>query len=281
MTPPDFVVIGHVVEDIAPEGWRLGGTATFAAIQALRLGLQVGVVTRVHPDMPLQRLLPDVAIAGRPSTCTTTFENIYTGARRRQRVPFQAEPLAEDDVPLPWRDAPIVLIGPVCGEAPATLATRFPNSLVAVGAQGWLRRLTSQRTVRRRAWTAAPFWSGAHVLFVSDEDLGRRHDQLARWAADVPIVVHTRDERGARVYDSGRWRSIAAFPVTSLDPTGAGDVFAAAFLVRYYETEHVAESARFAAAAASCSVEAPGTEGILGRAEIEARMASHPEVLLQ
>ena len=281
MPPPDFVVIGHVVEDITPQGSRLGGTASFVAIQALRLGLNVGLVTRVRSDMPLQRLLPDVAIAGRPSSSTTTFENIYTGARRHQRVPVQAEPLGEDDVPLPWRDAPIVLIGPVCGEAPATLATLFPNSLVAVGAQGWLRRLTSARTVRRRAWMAAPFWSGAQVLVVSDEDLGRRHDQLARWAADVPVVVHTRDGRGARLCDSGRWRSIDAFPATSLDPTGAGDVFAAAFLVRYYETQQVAESARFAAAAASWSVEASGTEGIVGRTEIEARMASHPGIMLQ
>jgi len=175
----------------------------------------------------------------------------------------------------------MVLLGPVIGEVPPGLGEAFPRSLVGVSAQGWLRRIDRQRRVWRRAWSGPPFWSGCQVLFVSYEDLGRRRDQVSRWAEEVPVVALTADRRGAHLHVEDRWRSIKAFPVREVDPTGAGDVFAAAFLVRYHETEDVAESARFASAAAACSVEAPGIEAIAGRREIEARMEAHPEIVLR
>lgn len=281
MATPDLVVVGHVVRDLVPQGWRLGGTATFATVQAQRLGLRVGVVTRVGPEVSLSESLPGVTVAGASATCTTSFENVYEDGRRRQRVLSRAEPVSAEDIPLEWRRAPTVLLGPVCGEVPPGLAAAFPGSLVAVSAQGWLRLVDRNRRVWRRAWEGPRFWSGCQVLFVSDEDLGRRRDQLAPWTAEVPIVALTRNRRGARIHMERRWRSIGAFPAREVDPTGAGDVFAAAFLVRYRETADVGETMRFASAAAACSIEAPGTEGIAGREEIEARMAEHPEVALR
>lgn len=275
-------MVGHVVQDLVPSGWRLGGAAAFAAVQAQRLGLEVGVVTRVSRDVALEQLLPGIAFGGRPSTQTTAFENVYeAGRRRRQRVPRQAEPLEAEDVPEAWRGAPMVLQGPVCGEVPPGLDALFPRSFLAVAAQGWLRRLDRQRWVRRRAWAGPPFWANSRALFVSDEDLGRRRDQLERWTEEVPVVVVTQYRRGTRVYVDGRWLHIEAFPTQEVDPTGAGDVFAVSFLVRYHETGDAAESARFASAAAACSVAAPGIEGIAARRQIEARMEEHPEIVLR
>jgi sugar/nucleoside kinase (ribokinase family) len=62
-----------------------------------------------------------------------------------------------------------------------------------------------------------------------------------------------------------------------VDPTGAGDVFAAAFLVRYRETGDPFASALFASCAASLSVEAPGLEGVPTRARVEERFRQFPE----
>jgi len=72
MPAPDFVVVGHVTRDIVADGWRRGGTPTFAAVQAHRLGLSVGVVTRTAGDMDLQALLPFARIADTGSPVTTT-----------------------------------------------------------------------------------------------------------------------------------------------------------------------------------------------------------------
>jgi hypothetical protein len=278
---PEFVVVGHVVRDLVADGSRLGGTATFAAVQAQRLGLRVGVVTRVGADVELGKVLPGVAVAGRPSECTTSFENIYQGAHRRQRVPAQAGQVTVEDVPVEWRRAPVVLLGPVFGEVPLGLGTVFSGSLVGVSGQGWLRGLDGAGRVRRQVWKGAPFWSGCRMLIVSEEDLGRRREQVDRWLVEVPLVLVTRDRRGARLHEEGRWRAIDAFPADEVDPTGAGDVFAAAFLVRYHETDNVGEAARFASAAAAFSVEAVGSEGIAERSAIEARMEGHKEIELR
>jgi len=264
-----------------PGGWRLGGTATFAAVQASRLGLRAGIVTSAAEGDPPKRHLRGIDIACRPSAQTTTFENAYHDGRRQQHVPSQAGALTIDDVPDAWREAPVVLLGPVCGELPPALGRAFPHSLVGVSAQGWLRRPDRERRVRRRAWDGSPFWPGSRVLFVSDEDLGARRDQLARWSGKVPLVAVTRDRRGARVHERRRWRQIEAFPAREVDPTGAGDVFAAAFLIRYHESGDTGEAARFAAAAAACSVEGEGTTKIGTRARIERRMRVHPEIALR
>ena len=281
MGTPEFVVIGHVVLDVVREGWRLGGTAAFAAVQAQRLGLKVGMVTRVGTDVNLQEALPGVAVAGRPSEETTRFVNEYEGGRRRQRVPSQAAVVAIDDVPEEWRAAPVVLVGPVCGEVPAELGASLESSLTGVSAQGWLRRVDRARRVRRQAWTGAPFWKGSQVLFVSDEDLGRRSDQLVAWEREVAIVAVTRARRGAKVRDRMGWRRIEAFPAREVDPTGAGDIFAAAFLVRYHETQDAAAATRFASAASACSVEGVGVERVATRAEVEERLARHREITLR
>ena len=285
MTTPEFVVVGHVVRDLMPAGSRVGGTATFAAAQAHRLGLQCGIVTRIGPDTSprtsIAAALPGVATAGRPADVTTSFENSYEGPHRRPRVPTQAPAIEAEDVPEDWREASIALIGPVCGEVQGVDAGLFPDSLTAVAAQGWLRRLDRDGIVRKQSWTGAPFWIGCRTLFVSEEDMENVEDQLAGWTDDVPIVVLTKERRGARVHEDGRWREIAAFPAREVEPTGAGDVFAAAFLVRYRETNDTAESARFASAAAACSVEGRGIEAVADRAQIEQRMARHPEVTLR
>lgn len=281
MVAPSFVVVGHVVCDAVPGGWRAGGTATYAAVQAQRLGLSVGVVTHVGRDLDVDSALRGVEVRGSRSDESTTFQNVYEDGVRKQHVTSKADAILLADVPDAWRGTPISLLGPVCGEVPASMAHAFSGDLVAVAAQGWLRRVDKQQRVRKWAWQGAPFWAGCRVLFVSDEDLGRRREQLGRWCAEVPIVVLTRNRRGARVHVDGAWREIAAFPAKEIDPTGAGDVFAAAFLVSYHETGDVAAAMRFGSAASACAIEGPGIEGIAGRVEIETRMAQHSEVVLR
>lgn len=281
MLAPAFVVVGHVVRDVVPGGWRPGGTATYAATQAHRLGCSVGVVTHVGRDLDLDSALTGVEVTGSRSKHSTSFQNVYEAGRRKQHVLSRADAISLEDVPSDWRAASISLLGPVCGEVPAGMGCAFSGPLVAVAAQGWLRRVDRQHRVRKLAWQGPPFWSGCRVLFVSDEDLGRRREQLTRWCAEVSIVVLTRNRRGARVHVDGSWREIEAFPANEVDPTGAGDVFAAAFLVRYYETDDMAEAMRFASAAAACSIEARGVDGIGDRGRIEERMAEHPEVVLR
>lgn len=281
MVVPDFLVIGHLVKDVGPDGWRAGGTVTYASLTAGRLGLDVGVVTTTGRDIEAAAVLPGARVSCRPSAATTCFENRYVDGRRRQWVEARADTIGADDVPADWRSARIVLVGPVCGEVAPGVSSAFPRSLVGVSAQGWLRRIDRRGRVLRRRWQGEPFWRGAQVLFVSEEDVGRERADVRRWAGEVPIVAFTRGWRGARIFFEGRWRRLGGFPEEEVDPTGAGDVFATAFLIRLDETKDVSEAARFAGAAASLSVAGVGVERLADRAEVEARVAAYPEIRLR
>lgn len=279
MTAPDFVVVGHAVRDLVPGGWQLGGTITFAAVQAQRLGMSVGVVTSAAADLDVAAELPFAQVVQAPSPATTCFENVYHDGHRNQHVRGRADAIARDAVPDSWRSAPVVLLGPVFGEIEPGFGQLFDEaSLVGVSAQGWLRSLDDEGRVRHTPWDGPPFWTGCDVLFVSDEDLAEGRDELSEWAATVPIVAMTESWKGARVFSDGRWRRMDAFPETEVDPTGAGDTFATGFLIRLRETGMVDEAARFGAAAASLSVGGAGAAAIPSRAEVEARLRQYPEI---
>ncbi len=281
MTTPDFLVVGHVAKDIVPEGWRLGGTAAYAAIQAQRLGLRTAVVTRASTGLDLEQLLPSIEVHCAPSDTMTTFENRYEEGRRVQHVWSQAGPIGPEHVPGEWRKAGMVLLGPLLGEVPIGLGRLFGGSLLGLCPQGWLRDVGPDGLVIRRPWSAEASLSGADVLVVSEEDVRDDDSPLALWLRDVPIVVVTEGKQGARVHADGRWRRIPAFAHEEADATGAGDVFAAAFMVCLHETGDLAAAARFAAAAAALSVGAPGVAGVASRDEIEQLLADHAEVVLR
>ncbi len=64
-TIPDFLTIGHVTRDILPDNtFSLGGTVTFAALTAYRLGLVAAIITcagdELLADLPAR--LPDIGL---------------------------------------------------------------------------------------------------------------------------------------------------------------------------------------------------------------------------
>ncbi len=277
MTAPDFLVIGHLVNDKVAEGWRLGGTASYAALTAHRLGLRTAVLSAAAADIDLSPLPSDIDVRLLPSEETTIFENVYGPQGRTQYVWGRAPRIAANHVPNDLRDARIVLIGPVLAEVTEGVVRCFPRSLVAISVQGWLRAVLPDgrvQPVSPRRWRPRLLLGHSRVLFVSEEDLppSETEETLDRWSRRVPVLLFTRGHRGARMWSTRRWRHVPAFPARELDPTGAGDVFAAAFLTRYVETNDPWQAALFAAAASSWSVEQEGLAGIPNRQQVEERL---------
>ena len=88
------------------------------------------------------------------------------------------------------------------------------------------------------------------------------------------MVIIKKGEHGAFLFKETSIFFAPAYPLEEVfDPTGAGDVFAAAFLVGYHERNDPQEAAVFACCAASCAVEGVGTSSLGDRAEVERRMA--------
>ncbi|MEF3275322.1 MAG: ribokinase [Chloroflexus sp.] len=274
----DFVAIGHVTRDLLPDGTAtVGGTARFAALLAQRLGLRAAVIT-ASAEAPL----PGIAWETVPTTVSSTFENRYTPAGRRQWLHAVAPPIPAEVTPPHWRIAPIVLLGPVLHECAPTLAAAFPGALIGATAQGWLRtwETTLPAPIRPRRWRPSPAeLSHLHVLTLSSEDVGGDEELAASYAQLTPIGIVTHGARGATMFLNGEPHHIAAYPAHEIDPTGAGDVFTAAFLIRLWETGDPFVAAHFAAAAAACVVEATGDTALPDRVQIVHRMTTQQSTM--
>lgn len=269
--PPDFLAIGHVSRDLTPGGFRLGGAVAYGALTALKLGLRPAIVTSAAPELGLGPPMFGMPVHVVPSPKTTTFHNTYLRGKRIQRLKDVAGPITPADVPRAWRSSPMVLLGPTADETSYDLARHFQDSLVVASIQGWLRRWDSAGLVTPKYWDGQAVLPYVDAVVVSIEDIG--DDTMVEvWAKITPVLILTLGEEGARLHHQGIWHHIAPFPVHQVDPTGAGDVFAAAYLARYRETAEPLESARFASCAASLCVEADGVAGIPTRAQVETRL---------
>jgi len=85
--PIDYLVIGHITQDVIPGGFALGGTSSYSALTALAFGLRVGIVTACAEPLALPEL-EQVFVIRKDSPFTTTFENRYLDGQRQQRSFF-------------------------------------------------------------------------------------------------------------------------------------------------------------------------------------------------
>lgn len=284
---PEFLVVGHLTQDVVGDDLRPGGTASYAAVVAARLGLRAAILTSAANDLVLPAQLAQVEVHRLPAAQTTVMEHRWFGRVREQYLRSRAATMSAADVPLAFHNTPIVLFGPVTGEIGPGLVDAFPAALRGATVQGWLRRFAGDghmEAIDAAAWNHEPLTGAVQAIFLSEEDLGTAEANvdalLDRWAAHVPILAVTLGDEGARIAIAGRWHTIASMPADEVDGTGAGDAFAAAFLIRYHETANAGEAARFATAVAGFVVEAPGIAGAPTRNQVNTRLAAHPEVLL-
>jgi sugar/nucleoside kinase (ribokinase family) len=273
----DFLTIGHVAKDMVPGGYAVGGTVTYASVTVLRLGRRPGVLTRLGPDLVLPEVYRAFDVIALPSRQTTTFENVYTSSGRVQTIHAVADRIGVRDIPQALREEPdIVLLGPLANEIDPEVAGIFAKPTLALVPQGWMRSWNSQGHVSHTPIDCAnSILPHANVLVLSIEDIAHDLSLVACYSEMVPLTVLTRGAAGCDVYQHGQVTRVSPRPAREVDPTGAGDTFAAAFLVRLQETGDPIHSARFANVAASFCVEGHGYSNIPTRAQIEAWLSEH------
>jgi sugar/nucleoside kinase (ribokinase family) len=270
LDPVDYLVIGHVTQDLTPTGPRLGGTASFAGLTARRFGLRVGIITSVSDETALERL-EGVSILRVPSPTTTTFENLHTPARRRQILLDRAAPITLEGLPAVWRTTPIVHLAPVAQELSEDCADYFSASLLGITPQGWMRKWDEAGHVAACQWEgAARLLPKAGAVVFSREDVEADEAAIETMSHQARVLAVTEGPAGSVLYWNGDRRRFRAPDVSAVDEVGAGDVFAAAFFIRLHTTRDPWEAARFATVLAARSVTRPGLEGIPTAEEIDA-----------
>ncbi|NCC37275.1 MAG: ribokinase, partial [Chloroflexia bacterium] len=174
-----------------------------------------------------------------------------------------------------WYTAPLVHLAPVARELELALITAFPEALIVVTPQGWMRTWTEPlpALVQPCRWLPPPaLLRRITLLVVSIEDVAGDDALVASYARYCPLVVVTRGALGATLYQHGVIYQIAACPAQEYDPTGAGDVFAATMLVRLAETGDALAAAQFASAAAALVVEGRDLGNLTNREAVLARL---------
>jgi len=268
--PIDYLVVGHIASDLTAAGPALGGTVAYAGLTAAALGLRVGALTSVAPDLDLSPLGSlDLEIV--PSRQTTTFENRYGSDGRAQFLHGRAARLEPRHLPPEWRSPRIAHLGPIAGEVDPAFADLFAGSLLGLTPQGWMRSWDGAGRVSPASWSGnEKLLAAAGAIVLSVEDVAGDEGAIESMAEACRLLVVTEGARGARVYWNRDQRRVPAPPVAEVDPTGSGDVFAAAFFIRLYLTRDPWESARYANLLASASVARRGIDGAPTPPEVEA-----------
>ncbi len=272
---PLFLAIGHFCNDVAPDGYVLGGGAAYSTITARNLGCRACAVTAVGPDFDRQQpILAGIDVTYHDSLETTIFDNRYgLDGKRQQFILGVGGELGGHHIPPQWKSADIAYLCPLTGEVESPITQSFGRALIGVTPQGWMRGWDENRRVHPKRWhTAEAILPHADILILSEEDIAASPEDLKQYIKWTRIVVLTKGRHGATLYENGRVIESAAYPAHEVDPTGAGDVFAAAFLIKYHETHSPQAALNFAHCTASFAVEGHGTTAIPTLDQVNARL---------
>ena len=274
--PPRALVLGAVSRDLArPDASdaRPGGVVVHAGEALARLGARTRVVTRVRGEDAAALLAPleaaGVEIRALPSRTTTTYVNDYSTAIDRHVLLAASESIRPEDVPIDWRAADLVQLGPLhpMDVLPETVAVL--SGLRGIDLQGLVRVPGVDGASLRAEPILAALLAHVDVVQVSEHELpavlsGESLDRfVARHAIDELIV--TRGARGATVLTRGEATEVPAAPAVPRAKVGAGDVFLATYLVLRVRGAGPVAAACEAARTAALKVEHGGIAPRRGR----------------
>ncbi|MFU8806756.1 MAG: PfkB family carbohydrate kinase [Bradymonadaceae bacterium] len=266
-----ILVVGHATHDRFGSGFVPGGCVYYAGQAYRAFGARVRVATTVGEDFAFaDEAFEGLEVLAERAGKTTLFTNLYPEQGRRiQILEASAPPVVPEMLDVRHGQVDLLHLAPVFGEVSLSAWKEAVQArLVAISVQGWLREVGpghadgGGRAVISRRWEPTPNeLEGVDVACLSEDDLVGQPGLLELLKAHIPIVALTHGGDGCDVYLDDQHHHVGVFSTRTVDPTGAGDVFAAGFLFQLARGADPIEAARFGAGAASIII-----EGIAGAA---------------
>ncbi len=267
--PLRAVVVGTLTRDRNEVGGRvfhrIGGAVWHAGTVLADLGVRTVVVTRIaaeDEDLVAALRAAGVEVRWQPSARTTTFVNRYPAENwdlRTQLVPAVADPIQASALAQALEGADLAFLGPLHPDDLAEdIVTAFGGrrpSVVAIDVQGYTRTIRDSVVAPGLDRRLADMSAACDVIKAGRDEASlitgapgaeRATEALAAAHAGREIVV-TCGAGGAFVAYAGRLHYEPAVPAEIVDPTGAGDIFLAAYVAKRLEGRGVAAAASFAA----------------------------------
>jgi sugar/nucleoside kinase (ribokinase family) len=228
---------------------KIGGVTTYSGITYARHGIDTLAASNIAgQDQEIQARLQkeNIAVFNGRTEHTTHFVNHINSGGRRQRLPRKARPISYTQIANILKSARAVHLGPL---HPADIDIEAINLLndpdlnVILDVQGYVR------SVRDQIMTA-------HIIKANKAEY---HAILDFYQVDLielmsrfnieEFIVTLRESGGFVQKRSGDKIHYAADKIRSIeDPTGAGDVFLAAYIVgRFFQQKNISEACAYAA----------------------------------
>ncbi len=258
------LVLGAVTRDVEPGGGSSpGGVVHYAGLALAALGAGTRVVTRCREEDARELLAPlraagieTLALASRE---TTTYANDYTGSEDQHELLAASDPIAPADLPAEWRRADAIHLGPLHRRdlLPETLAVL--RGRVGIDLQGLARRSSAAGTELAANAELKDFLAHVSVAKAAEEEIavlleGKSLEEFRRQFGLEELLV-TRGARGALLVTRSGVDAIQAVTARRRFPTGAGDVFLAAYLFARAASHEPRRAAELAARASAAQIE--------------------------
>ncbi|MFO7963220.1 MAG: PfkB family carbohydrate kinase [Desulfobacterales bacterium] len=259
------VIVGSTtIDTIIQNGLNLlkiGGVTAYAGYTFQRLGFQTKAISNIAPsDRAVSAFFikNGIELLNGQTPITTRFVNHYTEDGRLQQMPFHAAPIQTDVIAEVLKTCEVVHFGPLHPEdiELAGMKQAYKEKRqVLLDIQGYVRRVKgvdicfSVSPIVYEALSYASYVKAeATELEWVLKDSRRTVEQLIERYGIAELVV-TCGERGGYIATSRGRTAYGACPAQAIvDPTGAGDVFFAAYSAsRIYHRKNIEEACRFAA----------------------------------
>lgn len=249
------------------EAYKRGGVVAYAGLTFAELGVETRVLTNVAAvDQAMLAVLQQrgIAVHVGESAATTCFVNYVDGDARRQELLDCAAPIAAAQLGPVLAGVEHVHLGPLHPRDLAEDVLMAIDGVVSLDIQGYVRRVEGTQVYQGIAGSLyAALQCADYVKTSSDElelvlaDCGLTLDQLMRDCSVAEWVVTEGSHGGWVAGGEGERTKFESAPVAMVaDPTGAGDVFFAAYLAhRLHRGAGIATAAQRAAALAARQVE--------------------------
>jgi len=278
----DIVTIGHFSIDciFLPQAnvfkKALGGSPAYVSFSARQLGARVGVVSKVGVDFPKKYInmlkhggVDLFGLKKEKNSATTSFNLEYSANKRRLILRSLAPPIRLTDISSDF-NAESIHVAPIAGEfsSEIVVALRSRAKVLSLDPQGFLRRFDTKGKASMKNFKADKIFENVDVfksslsevrVITGKSEKGLKATMKRLGDLGITVVIVTLGRKGAALFFDNKFCCIPSFPPKRLtDPTGAGDVFAGAFLAEYLRNADALWCACVGSAAASFKAETFG-----------------------
>jgi len=249
---------------------KLGGVTTYAGITYRRHGVPVIIISNMaEQEMHVMGMLQaeNISICSAKSDFSTCFVNDNRGDMRRQELLQQAEPIKIEQIQSIVDSVDGLHLGPLHPldiEAQAFETMHDSNLKILLDVQGYTRKVINKKIYRSVSVKMAAGLTLAHIVKANEAEFNALLSffqmtlaELMRHFKIEEFVVTLGDNGGFVRKQSGETFHYDAVTIKKpLDPTGCGDVFIAAYIVkRLVDKIDIPDACLYAAEIAARQVE--------------------------